>query len=77
MYVTFFGHFHLALAVESLELLFNMLSHVNLVLHSGPLLLDLLQLGQLLVHLDLLLDLQLLLLLYLLIRSAPLGTELH
>ena len=77
MDVTVFGHLHLALAMESLKLLFNMLSHVNLVLHSRPLLLDLLQLGQLLVDLDLLLDLQLLLQLDLLIGSAPLSAELH
>ena len=75
MDMTVFGHLHLALAVESLELFFNMLGHVDLLLNGSPLLLYLLQLGQLLVYLNLLLCLQLLLQLYLLRRPASLGTN--
>ena len=68
---------YLSFTGQNIKLLLHVVCDVDLVLDGGPLLLNLLELGQLLVDLDLLLDLQLLLLLYLLIRSAPLGTELH
>jgi hypothetical protein len=50
-----------------------MLGHVYFVLHSGPLILYLRQLGELLIYLKLLLKLQLLMHLNLLLSPASLG----